>query len=74
MKSCDGCKYAEWKRTKAGVLHPSKSGRCTYEVRVPVLPACRTWMWGVMPSPTSDGYIQRGYEFTDHCPCWERKP
>jgi hypothetical protein len=76
MKSCEGCKYAEWKRTRTGALHPDKSGRCTFKVSIPILPACRSWMWGVTPSFTTDGYISRGSEFNDHCPCYcpEEKP
>lgn len=27
---CLGCKFAEWKRTAAGRLHPSKDGKCVW--------------------------------------------
>lgn len=28
---CEQCKYAEWKRTKNGRLHPSGQGRCAWK-------------------------------------------
>jgi hypothetical protein len=33
------CKYAEWRRTVTGRLHPSGDGRCVKQVAVPLLPA-----------------------------------
>ena len=33
---CDDCKFAEWKRTKSGALHPGKNGNCTFEKDVPM--------------------------------------
>jgi hypothetical protein len=28
---CIGCRFADWKRTAAGRLHPDKTGRCTFQ-------------------------------------------
>lgn len=41
MKTCKGCKYADWRKTKAGKLHPTGDGKCAYEYKVPQLPAPR---------------------------------
>lgn len=32
MNPCIGCRFADWKKTAAGRLHPDKTGRCRYEV------------------------------------------
>lgn len=73
MKSCDACKWAEWKRTKTGRLHPDKTGKCTYPVKpLPTLPNCMYWGIGDparKPSPYG-GWIVRGHEYSDHCPTW----
>lgn len=34
--TCLNCQHAIWKRTKAGALHPDKSGRCGWAVKVTV--------------------------------------
>jgi len=31
---CNGCKFAEWKKTKNGRLHPDEGGRCSWEKQV----------------------------------------
>ncbi len=69
MKTCDECKHANWKRTAAGRLHPSKDGVCTYKYTVPALPACMYWLSSVTPC---GGHIKRGEENKDHCPYWAR--
>lgn len=60
---CDDCRYAEWKRTAVGRLHPDKTGRCTYLKQHPLdlrVPASFYWSaWQTMSSP-SGGYIERG--------------
>lgn len=68
MKSCIGCKYAEWKRTKAGRLHPDGDGECTYEVKIPKLPNAKHWA-PYEPS-TTHGFISRKKEFSTNCPCF----
>lgn len=35
MKNCNNCKYADWKKTVAGKLHPSGEGKCLYPYKVP---------------------------------------
>jgi hypothetical protein len=40
MKTCVGCKYAKWDRTKSGRLHPSGLGECLYEFKLPKIPVC----------------------------------
>ena len=71
MKRCDDCKFADWKRTKDGRLHPSKEGRCTYEYSVAQLPQAFYWI-GTPPTP-SGGYIARGKDLQDHCAYWQRE-
>lgn len=66
MRTCDGCKYAEWQRTAAGKLHPSKEGKCIYPVKMPVLPISMYWIADQRPY---GGWIQRGAVLKDHCPC-----
>jgi len=70
MKTCVGCTYAEWKRTKAGRLHPSGDGMCRYKYKVPQLPQSMYWI-GNEPSPAG-GYINRREKFKDHCAYYQR--
>ena len=70
MKLCDDCKYAEWKRTKAGKLHPLRQGACTYQYKLPELPASM-WWHSSAPRP-SGGYIQRKEELKTHCVYYQR--
>jgi hypothetical protein len=69
MKNCTDCKYAEWRRTKSGALHPSGDGKCTFEYKLPPLPASRTWLTRPF---ASSGFISRREELLDHCPCYAR--
>ena len=41
MKDCTHCKHAAWNLTMRGALHPSGEGKCTYEVKLPPLPASK---------------------------------
>jgi hypothetical protein len=64
---CETCKFAKWKRTAAGKLHPDKSGRCTRLIAHPLearLPAAFYWI--TQPSP-SGGYIKRGEKDRSKC-------
>ena len=65
MKTCLGCQYADWKRSKNGALHPSGDGQCTYEVIIPRLPNAK--YWGSKPI-VSYGFISRKKEFIFDCP------
>lgn len=68
MKTCDGCKYAEWRKTSNGRLHPSGDGMCAYPWTLPKLPASMYFVGGE-PRP-SGGVIRRKEEHKDHCPYW----
>ena len=65
MKTCKGCKWAEWNRTASGRLHPNGGGRCTFQVKIPVLPQAFYWIGGE-PRPMG-GQINRKEEHKDHC-------
>ena len=67
MKSCDGCKYADWKRTDAGRLHPSGDGECTYEFKLPPLPQSMHWVGRVEYPTHYVGKISRKRDLPDHC-------
>ena len=70
--TCDGCKYAIWRRTATGRLHPDKSGRCSYEIKPVVLPAAFYWIGGV-PRPAG-GRIERGFAHRGTCQVREELP
>lgn len=71
MKTCNGCRYARWDRTKAGRLHPNGYGRCQYKWEMPALPASMYWI-GRPPSPLGS-LIERREQLKDHCPYWARE-
>lgn len=72
MKTCDECKWAEWKRTKTGQLHPDKFGLCRYPYEAPKLPNSMYWTWTYSKIIIPDGgCIERGREYKDHCVYWE---
>ena len=66
MKSCLNCKYADWRRTGAGRLHPSGDGRCQYPWKTPPLPASMYWIQIGGPMPAG-GHISRKSELKEHC-------
>lgn len=70
MKNCTHCKHASWKRNAAGNLHPSGDGMCTYEYRVPALPASMHWIDAPKPS---GGHINRKKELNEHCTYFSRE-
>lgn len=72
MKNCMGCKYAQWKTTKAGRLHQSGDGRCLYKWKAPPIPACMYWISDHAPAPYG-GHINRRKEFKDDCPMYQRE-
>ena len=63
--SCLDCVFAEWERTKAGHLHPSADGRCTFPIQPIVLPRAFYFVGGI-PAPAG-GWINRKEPKTD-CP------
>lgn len=70
---CDDCKYADWKRTSNGRLHPSGEGRCTVAKKVPIPPSARDLFFylrnvienGVLT--IEGGNIERGETLKDKC-------
>jgi len=68
MKNCNGCEFANWKRTKAGRLHPSGVGHCTYQVPEPELPASMYW---VSKRFLCGGSINRRKTFEKDCPTYK---
>lgn len=69
MKSCVGCVFADWQKTKTGRLHPSGSGLCTFKYKVPPLPESMYWLDS--PKPRG-GYLERNRELKDHCVYFQR--
>lgn len=65
MKSCRTCKYAAWKRTINGRLHPSGVGNCSFPWKMPPIPASMYWTGG-FPIPAG-GLINRKGELGEHC-------
>ncbi len=66
MKTCKGCKYAEWDKTKTERLHPSGDGKCTYPFKTPTLPQSMYWLGREAPMPNG-GMINRRTTLKDHC-------
>lgn len=71
MKTCVGCAFAEWNKTKSGRLSPTGDGRCGYEVKLPQLPAAFYWLGS---ASTGGGHINRKKELREHCPMYQRAP
>lgn len=74
VTQCMACVHAQWERTAAGKLHPSKSGRCAHPLATvdgvkAILPAC-IWHGGSMHG----GYMSRDQEDKRPCPCREVAP
>jgi len=65
MKECLRCRYARWKMTSNGRMHPSGDGRCGYSYVVPTLPGAFYWISGV-PSPCG-GFINRREKLKEDC-------
>lgn len=66
---CEGCKFAEWRRTATGRLHPDKTGRCKRLDAFPLdmrLPSAFYWSSFGIPTPIG-GYIERGSELPEDC-------
>jgi hypothetical protein len=63
MKTCLGCKYARWKHTKNGSLHPSGDGMCSYLYELPPLPNAMSWY--------SD--LRMGYPWINRRKVWDKE-
>jgi hypothetical protein len=70
MRNCKGCKFANWDKTKTGKLSPTGDGKCTYEVKLPVLPA--SMYWSSAPH-IYGGHIERHGEMKEHCAYYTRE-
>ena len=68
--TCCGCRYAEWRKTTAGRLHPSGDGRCGYVVTIPPIPISMWWGGGDLPRPRG-GEISRREALRNPCPVRE---
>ena len=64
MRNCTHCKYANWKKTTSGRLHPSGEGHCGYKLKMMPLPQAFYWIGRETPS---GGHINRKEELKDHC-------
>jgi hypothetical protein len=78
MSNCTECKFAEWKRTAAGRLHPSGVGKCHWKYEPKPIAASYSWIgWQVASHPTPNGgYINRKDERdlarTRNCPVFQK--
>ena len=72
MKNCTECKYAAWRVTAIGRLHPSGDGRCKYPFKIPELPKAFYWLYVGPPEPCG-GAINRRKNLADHCVYFARK-
>jgi hypothetical protein len=71
---CLSCRFALWRRTSTGRLHPSGDGRCMWKGwRDWKIPGCMYYAWSgatqLAPKPDG-GHINRREPITS-CPCWE---
>ena len=67
MKNCTHCKFAQWEKTNAGKRHPSGGGHCTYEYKLPTLPASMFWYGGEFAPARGGGDINRRKELKTDC-------
>lgn len=74
MPDCTTCAYAEWQRTKAGRLHPSGAGKCTWDGwrkwELPKAFYYITYGWMKVAPQPSGGCISRKDPRSD-CPCYQ---
>ncbi len=69
---CVGCKWAKWKVTDGGKLHPSGDGQCQYPYQIPDLPGAMYWIGKFPPSPCG-GRINRREPLNRHCPYYQKE-
>jgi hypothetical protein len=70
VKNCKGCKHAKWNTTVTGRLSPTGDGRCTYEIKPPVVPAAFYYI--PHDHRPLGGHINRKKEHANHCPTYTR--
>ena len=73
---CFGCRFAQWKRTTDGRLHPDGTGRCTW--KLPYVPKAAAYQWIGRPyserpdePSVSGGYLNRRDLTFDECEVYE---
>ena len=64
MKTCNGCKHADWDKTVTWKLYLSGEGACTAVVRVPALPQAYHWVHALA---VKGGHIDRNTPLKEHC-------
>ena len=67
---CTDCKFADWKKTAAGRLHPSGDGRCKWELPTVRLPVSQYFIGGKQRS--YGGHISRKDDW-EQCPQYQRE-
>lgn len=72
MKSCKDCRFAQWKRTTNGRLHPSGMGNCAFPWRMPAIPASMYWV-PYTPPLLAGGLINRKENLKEHCAYYTRQ-
>jgi hypothetical protein len=73
MKTCLGCKFAEWDWTKTGRLHPSGDGECIIKIRMPQLPNAFYTLQPKEELNILGGSINRKTVYEQHCPYYLRE-
>lgn len=71
---CDDCKFADWRRTANGRLHPGKTGNCAFKWEPPPIPSA-FYVPGQYTKSTVrlvGGLIERGRDI-EACPCYAEK-
>jgi len=71
--TCMTCRFAEWKKTTNGRLHPSKDGRCTWPQPDFAIPVAFQFPYHRDSLLLSGGYITREERFMKECPTWQAK-
>lgn len=75
---CETCKFANWRRTDAGRLHPSGEGRCTWRKTFRVsgsTAGAKLYTGFGEPITAIGGHISRkkGAEFPAKCDTFQRQ-
>lgn len=72
---CLTCKFANWRKTATGRLHPGGDGRCGWKMPAIAIPKAFYYSStrdGSVPAPSGGGYIERkDATRTAGCPTYE---
>lgn len=69
--TCKNCKWAKWKRDKAGRVMSHRIGECTAVYILDDAPVCVSSTFDFNPRPSRNAICGK-WEF-DHCPMYEVK-